>query len=110
MSHASGSIGHRIAAVIAATIRVVGSVPAAILAVAVVSYLAYTGSIGALAALAIGLLIGIPCGVVGTLKFIDYAITYWPESFLTEYKKRKDDGRWDSMLAKMNARWYGCKQ
>jgi hypothetical protein len=102
MTQTRSSKGHQLAGIVIAAIRVVGSVPVAIFIAVAVGYLSYAGIVGAIATLAIGLLIGISVGIIGTLKFIDYAVTYQPVVFVDEYKKWKDDGRWDAMLAKMD--------
>lgn len=104
MNITNHSVGHSIAGVIFGVLRAVGSVLGASLAIIIVGYLAYSGVLSSLATLVMGVLIGIPAGVVAALKFLDYAITHQPEVFMNEYKKWKADGRWDSMVAKLNER------
>lgn len=78
MNITNHSVGYRIAGILIKTLRAVGSVLGVSLTVTIVGYLAYSGVINSLATLVLGVLIGIPAGIVAAFKFLDYAVTHQP--------------------------------
>jgi hypothetical protein len=64
----------------------------------------WTGAVPALVAAALASAEGVIFGFGLALRFVDYAITYEPEVFISQYREWKRDGRWDAMVAEINTK------